>query len=311
MRSKKIALFLSITLGFSSIAAGAAKAETYVKFTGTIRFTSGLNSPERTSVLVTGANGLSISTKVLSDGTYQLVFPARDKVKVVLLYWGLLADEIALEKRTSQDVELSNWQTEVSALQDRSLDFVFPKPFKLSVKVVDAQNNLIPDALIRPRNFDSKLVSVVNAAGNIWTGSQNWSGDSGGGLVSKNGEFDVWNYPLSDFGGIEVELKGTTYLVSRSVPFPLKSVTSVKYCLPINFGASRTLPTDCLAADSDQRGSVEKAAAEAFDSINNAQQNLQDQLKKLSAKVCKKGKLTKKVNIKSKCPSGYKQVKPN
>jgi hypothetical protein len=306
VRSKKVALIFALLLAFTGASFEAASAETYVQFTGKISFASGVNDPGRTYVLVLGDNGLSISTQVRSDGTYQLIFPARNKVKVVLNYRGLLAGETSMEKRTSQDVDISNWQTEISAMQDRSLDFVFPKPFKLNVKVVDAQNNLIADSLIRPRSFDSKLVSIVNSTGNTWTGSQNWSDDSGGGLISKNGEFEIWNYPLSDFGGIEVQLRGTTYLVSRSVPFPLKGTTSVKYCLPINFGASRTLPTDCLAADSDQRDGAEKAAADAFDSINKAQQNLQDQLKKLSEKVCKKGKLTKKVSIKSKCPKGYK-----
>ena len=306
MRSKKIALFLSLILGFTSIAVGVAKAETYVKFTGTIRFASGLNSPERTSVLVQGENGLSISTKVLNDGTYQLVFPARKKVKIFLSYWGLQVDEILLEKRTIPDVQVSNWETEVSALQDRSIDFTFPAPFKLSVKVVDAQNNLVSDSLVRPRNYDSKLMSIVNTNGDLWTGSQNWSGEQGGGLISKNGEFEIWTYPFINFGGIEVQVKGTTNLVSRSVPFPLTSNTSVKYCLPINFSASRTLPADCLAADSDQRDGGQKAIAEAADSITKAQQELQDKLKQLSQKVCKKGKLTKKVNIKSKCPKGYK-----
>ena len=306
MRSKKVALILALLLAFTGASFEAASAESYVQLTGKISFASGMNDPARTYVLVLGDNGLSISTQVRSDGTYQLIFPARKSVKIVLNYRGLLAGETSIEKRTSQDVEISGWQTEVSALQDRSLDFTFPKPFKLNVKVVDAQNNLIPDSLIRPRSFDSKLVNVVNLTGNTWTGSQNWSDDSGGGLISKNGEFEVWNYPLSDFGGIEVQLRGTTNLVSRSVAFPLKSATSVKYCVPINFGASRTLPSDCLATDSDQRDALEKAATEAFDASSKALDELTRKLNEATSKVCKKGKLTKKVSIKSKCPKGYK-----
>jgi hypothetical protein len=312
VRSKKVALSLSLLLAFTGASFEAARAETYVQFTGKISFASGVNDPGRTYVLVLGDKGLSISTQVRSDGTYQLIFPARKNVKIVLNYRGLLADETSIEKRTSQDVEISGWQTEVSALQDRSLDFIFPKPFKLNVRVVDAQNNLIPDSLIRPKSFDSKLVNVVNSTGNIWTGNQNWSDDSGGGLISKNGEFEVWNYPLSDFGGIEVHVRGTTNLVSRSVAFPLKDATSIKYCLPINFGASRTLPADCLAADSDQRAIGDKAAAEAFDATNKAIDELTQKMNDLKFKYCKKASAVKKIKIQSTCPRGYKVVKkPN
>jgi hypothetical protein len=290
-----------------------ARAEVYVKLSGKILTAAGSPVPEVTNVLLLGDKNFMISTRVLADGTYELTFPSQKRVKVYIQHRGLQSGEIEMEKRTSKDVQLSIWETETSVLQDRSLNFTYPAIFKLNVKVVDAQDNLIPNSLIVPLVFDSPLTSVTNLTGEVWKGTQNWSGDRGGGILSKTGEFEVWNYPLNNFAGIEASSGGPTFVKSRSIPFSLISETSIKYCLPINFGVSRTLPTDCLAADSDQRDAGQKAIAEAVDVItklqneaNKAQQEIQDKLKQVTKKICKKGKLTKKVNIKSKCPKGYK-----
>ena len=290
-----------------------ARAEVYVKLSGKILTATGSPVPEVTNVLLLGDKNFMISTRVSNDGTYQLIFPSQKNVKVSIGHYGVQRDESEVEKRTSQDVELSIWETEISALQHRELNFTYPGLIKLIVKVVDAQNNLLPNSLIIPNSFDSALQNVTSASGEIWKGTQNWSGDKGGALISKSGEFEVWNYPLKNFAGIEASSGGPTFVKSRSIPFSLISETSIKYCLPINFGVSRTLPTDCLAADSDQRDAGQKAIAEAVDVItklqneaNKAQQEIQDKLKQVTKKICKKGKLTKKVNIKSKCPKGYK-----
>jgi hypothetical protein len=306
MSTKKTAAFSVILLVLSILVANPAKAEVFVKLSGKILTSNGSPVPEITNVLLLGDKNFKISTRVSPEGTYQLIFSAQKNVKVYIQHYGANRDESEVEKRTTQDVELSIWETEINALQDRELNFTYPNLIKLSVKVVDAQNNLLPNSLIVPNSFDSALQSVTSATGEIWKGTQNWSGDKGGALISKSGEFEVWNYPFNNFAGIEARSGGPTYVTSRSIPFPLTSSTSVKYCLPINFGASRTLPADCLAADSDQRDSGQKAIAEAADSINKAQQELQDKLKQLTQKICKKGKLTKKVSIKSKCPRGYK-----
>jgi hypothetical protein len=306
MSTKKTAAFSVILLVLSILVANPAKAEVFVKLSGKILTSNGSPVPEITNVLLLGDKNFKISTRVSPEGTYQLIFSAQKNVKVYIQHYGANRDESEVEKRTTQDVELSIWETEINALQDLELNFTYPNLIKLSVKVVDAQNNLLPNSLIVPNSFDSALQSVTSATGEIWKGTQNWSGDKGGALISKSGEFEVWNYSLKNFAGIEVRSGGPIYVTSRSIPFPLTSSTSVKYCLPINFGASRTLPADCLAADADQRDIGQKAAAEAFDSINKAQQELQDKLKQLTQKICKKGKLTKKVSIKSKCPKGYK-----
>jgi hypothetical protein len=283
-----------------------ARAEVYVKLSGKILTATGSPVPEVTNVLLLGDKNFMISTRVSNDGTYQLIFPSQKNIRVSIGHYGVQRDESEVEKRTSQDVELSIWETEISALQDRELNFTYPGLIKLIVKVVDAQNNLLPNSLITPNSFDSALQNVTSASGEIWKGTQNWSGDKGGALISKSGEFEVWNYPLKNFAGIEVRSAGSTYVTSRSIPFPLVSNTSIKYCLPINFGASRTLPSDCLSAAADQRTPGQIAVEQSFDSINKAQQELQDKLKQLNQKVCKKGKLTKKVSIKSKCPKGFK-----
>jgi hypothetical protein len=283
-----------------------ARAEVYVKLSGKILTATGSPVPEVTNVLLLGDKNFMISTRVSNDGTYQLIFPSQKNIRVSIGHYGVQRDESEVEKRTSQDVELSIWETEISALQDRELNFTYPELIRLIVKVVDAQNNLLPNSLIIPNSFDSALQNVTSASGEIWKGTQNWSGDKGGALISKSGEFEVWNYPLKNFAGIEVRSAGPTYVTSRSIPFPLVSSTSIKYCLPINFGASRTLPSDCLSAAADQRTPEQIAVEQSFDSINKAQQELQDKLKQLNQKVCKKGKLTKKVSIKSKCPKGYK-----
>jgi hypothetical protein len=283
-----------------------ARAEVYVKLSGKILTATGSPVPEVTNVLLLGDKNFMISTRVSNDGTYQLIFPSQKNIRVSIGHYGVQRDESEVEKRTSQDVELSIWETEISALQDRELNFTYPELIRLIVKVVDAQNNLLPNSLIIPNSFDSALQNVTSASGEIWKGTQNWSGDKGGALISKSGEFEVWNYPLKNFAGIEVRSAGPTYVTSRSIPFPLVSSTSIKYCLPINFGASRTLPSDCLSAAADQRTPGQIAVEQSFDSINKAQQELQDKLKQLNQKVCKKGKLTKKVSIKSKCPKGYK-----
>ena len=306
LSSKRITSLCGFLLLFTLLVPNSAKAEVYVKLSGKILTATGTPVPERTNVLLLGDKNFTISTRVSGDGTYELIFPAQKSVKVYIQHYGLQSDESEMEKRTSQDVQLSIWETEISVQKDRVLNFNYPMPIKLSVKVVDAQNNLLPNSLIIPIVFDSVLQGVTTTSGEIWKGTQNWSGDKGGAIISKSGEFEVWNYPFKNFGGIEVRSDGPTFVKSRSVAFPLVSSTSIKYCLPINFGASRTLPADCLAADADQRDIVQKAADEAFDSINKAQQELQDKLKQLTQKVCKKGKLTKKVNIKSKCPKGYK-----
>lgn len=283
-----------------------ARAEVYVKLSGKILTATGSPVPEVTNVLLLGDKNFMISTRVSNDGTYQLIFPSQKNIRVSIGHYGVQRDESEVEKRTSQNVELSIWETEISALQDRELNFTYPGLIKLIVKVVDAQNNLLPNSLIIPNSFDSALQNVTSASGEIWKGTQNWSGDKGGALISKSGEFEVWNYPLKNFAGIEVRSAGPTYVTSRSIPFPLVSNTSIKYCLPINFGASRTLPSDCLSAAADQRTLEQIAVEQSFDSINKAQQELQDKLKQLNQKVCKKGKLTKKVSIKSKCPKGFK-----
>jgi hypothetical protein len=309
--SKRIASLCGFLLLFTILVPNPAKAEVFVKLSGKILTATGSPVPERTNVLLLGEKNFLISTRVSGDGTYDLIFPAQKLVKVYIQHYGLQSDESEMEKRTSQDAQLSIWETEISVQKDRVLNFSYPMPIKLSVKVVDAQNNLLPNSLIIPRVFDSVLQSITTATGEIWKGTQNWSGDKGGAIISKSGDFEVWNYPLKNFGGIEVRSEGPTFVKSSSVPFPLVSNTSIKFCLPIDFGASRTLPADCLAADSDQRDLGQKVVEEAVDAINKAQQDLQDRLKKISEKVCKKGKLTKKVSIKSKCPKGYKQVKPN
>ena len=304
--TKKITTFSLIFLVLPILVNNPAKAEVFVKLSGKILTSNGSPVPEITNVMLLGDKNFTISTRVSLEGTYQLIFSAQKNVKVYIQHYGANRDESEVEKRTSQDVELSIWETEISALQDRELNFTYPSLIKLNVKVVDAQNNLLPNSLIIPNSFDSALQNVTSASGEIWKGTQNWSGDKGGALISKSGEFEVWNYPLKNFAGIEVRSGGSTYVTSRSIPFPLVSNTSIKYCLPINFGASRTLPSDCLPAAADQRTPEQIAIEQSFDSINRAQQELQDKLKQLNQKVCKKGKLTKKVSIKSKCPKGYK-----
>ena len=306
MISKRVASLWGFLLLFTILVPNPAKAEVYVKLSGKILTATGSPVPEITNVLLLGDKHFKITTRVLTDGTYELTFPSQKKVKVYIQHYGLQSGEIEMEKRTSKDVQLSIWETEISVLQDRSLNFTYPAIFKLNVKVVDAQDNLLPNSLIVPLAFDSPLKSVTNLTGEVWKGTQNWSGDRGGGILSKSGEFEVWNYPFNNFAGIEARSGGPTYVTSRSIPFPLVSSTSIKYCLPINFGASRTLPSDCLSAAADQRTPGQIAVEQSFDSINKAQQELQDKLKQLNQKVCKKGKLTKKVSIKSKCPKGYK-----
>ena len=203
MSTKKTAAFSVILLVLSILFVNQAKADVFVKLSGKILTSNGSSVPEITNVLLLGDKNFKISTRVSGDGTYELVFPPQKSVNVYIQHFGANRDESEVEKRTSQDVELSIWETEINALQDRELNFAYPSLIKLSVKVVDAQNNLLPNSLIIPNSFDSALQSVTSASGEIWKGTQNWSGDKGGALISKSGEFEVWNYPLKNFAGIE------------------------------------------------------------------------------------------------------------
>lgn len=256
-RNRRLLLVLVVLLSFvlqSQIR--IAQATTYVKVSGVLTNYKGefLKAP---TGLILRSGGKTVATATLNErGYYEAFFPESEKVELTFLV--LLDPESTYSPKPElDDVAFSSWKTTLPGIKDLVVNFKLPKPVKATISVVDAQDQLIPESWISQVNGNPPHNNFEDTNGYIWDGIQRWSGSSGR-WISKTGVFTFYYYPTDKFDGVRF---GKTELPSYfSGDFPLLSEKSIKLCVPVNFGATRTMPANCF----NEEWAAAKAAADAI-----------------------------------------------
>jgi hypothetical protein len=219
----------------------SANATNYVRFTGKLSNYAGEFLKPPTTVIVNG-----ISSPINSEGVYEIYFPSSEKAKLTFVVYqegygdtneGVISTKI-------EDVVFSNWSSEVSGNSDQVINFKLPKPINVNLTIQDAQGISIPNSWIIQADGNQAHNPYSDVEGRIWTGIQRWNGSITR-WTSPTGSFSFWMYSTENHRGVTFgKDKNTTY---SSPSFAIESSKSLKLCVPINFGSSRVLPSDCYS----------------------------------------------------------------
>jgi hypothetical protein len=152
------------------------------------------------------------------------------------------------------------------------LVFKLPKPTLVRVEVVDAQNNPLPNYTIRS---DTSLNHYLDYSG----GTKKTQGEFPlgyqipwrcGFMSSKDATNTFAIYPgassLRSNTSIYARVLIDGKAITKSLDLEFSDYQLLKFCIPINFGATLDLPDDCtekvLAKAAAEKAAAEKAAAE-------------------------------------------------
>jgi hypothetical protein len=266
------------------------------------------------------------------DGTYSLGAPINTPVEIQI-------------SGTSTGMSAS-WRRAYIFSKDTSLNLVIPVGLKLSGQIVDAQGNALPLAdvnMVKGKMDPTK----ISSDGSLWEGEYQIPVTQ----ADSKGIFSLYVYPTKDINrSVSLQIKGYVPAYSWvSSEFLVDGPMNFTVCIPLNFGAEKTLPKNCTedqaaynqriisernaAAELKAKQEAEakaaaekiiadtKAAADAKAAADKIVQDAKIEAARILAAAkaaavkkttitCIKGKLTKKVTaVKPKCPTGYKVKK--
>jgi hypothetical protein len=255
-RKRLLAIIVFVLLIFQS-ELKFAQATTYVKLSGVLTNYKGefLKAP---TGLILRSGGKTVATATLNErGYYEAFFPESEKVELTFLVYQSDFGSVQGPSPDFDDVIFSNWSTTLVGTKDLVVNLQLPKPVRVDIKIVDAQDQLIPESWISEVNGNAAHNKYVDANGYEWAGIQRWNGSSIR-WTSKTGLFLFYYYPTDKFDGVRF---GKTEIPSYfSGDFPLLSEKSIKLCVPVNFGPTRTMPANCF----NEEWAAAKAAADAI-----------------------------------------------
>lgn len=273
---KKLATLLALSLGFSI---QPAVADEFVQLSGQIKPPSGFELVAGGIVVEDG----QYTATADESGKYEVIVDKGQDVKVT--FTSRLRDASA-PSDDSIDV-FSNWSSSIDLESSRVLDLSIPKPNRVSLRFVDAQDQKLNLVRFSDAAFNQEHNGTFQS-GTSWTGIQRLLVNKerpGWGPWTSNGYaevliFDTTNFEGFGYQGFEFgyELEGLGYATpyATSSHFPVNGDMDLKLCSPVRFGEDMTMPSDCLQTRSQQleQGQVEEnpeepaVADEAVVSIN-------------------------------------------
>jgi hypothetical protein len=312
----KVAL-LALSLSTSLLLpVNLANAASFAEYSGKIVQSDG-------TPFVQGTAKCNQTQAVLSnaDGTYKIICDTSSELEFKLYnfaFTGQRCEIITLDPKYVRQAILS---VDLKKLSSTSFSVTMPTPITISLSLVDAQNNPIPDYYLSQRRgeddsgWDNFLFSFKTPEGVDLQGVQYIT--AGCTYFAKSNPVVFALYPEPFLGSL------TIYANTNRTPVAQRGITNsgplygtnsqvIKMCMPVNFGTSLTLPPDCYDGK-DVKAARDKAARDKAAADRAAiEQAARDKAasEKKQTITCLKGKLTKKVTaIKPKCPSGYKLKK--
>ena len=251
-------LLLLFTLSFTiaPLTAFQAYGTNYVKVEGILTNYKGehLAAPTYINARVQGQPAASVTVGKL--GYYELFIQPSEKVELTIVVLQGPHNSATGPQEPFDDVVFSNWSTTLKVERDSVVNFQLPKPIKVKVSIVDAQDQPVPNSWMVESNGNPPHNPITDFSGLTWKGIQRWNG-SVVRFISQTGQFTFYYYPTNSFDGVRYGLTKTPSYFSGD--FPLLRDTEIKLCLPINFGANRTTPADCY----NETWATAKAIADA------------------------------------------------
>jgi hypothetical protein len=334
MELKKKSIFvtglLSLSL-FAGVQTEAANSATFAEYSGKILKSDG-------TAFMTGVAQCNQSKANLSstDGTYKIICDTSGSI--IFTLYNFIDSLDSCDYFESLDVKSASqvkFYVDLKNVSGTTFSVTMPAPITISLTVVDAQDKPIIGYSLQPRRqadnsgwdeFDFKFTTTE---GIKLQGSQNLR--RGCGFRAKSNPVIFALYP-GDFLGSLTVYASSTYTaaeqrgMTNSGPIYGFNSQSIKVCIPVNFGASLTLPADCydgkavmasvIKAERDkaaaERAALEKVARDkaALDRAAEAERVAAQKAATMAKKTtvtCVKGKVSKKVtSVNPKCPSGYK-----
>ena len=237
-------LLLLFTLSFTiaPLTAFQAYGTNYVKVEGILTNYKGehLAAPTYINARVQGQPAASVTVGKL--GYYELFIQPSEKVELTIVVLQGPYNSATGPQEPFDDVVFSNWSTTLKVERDSVVNFQLPKPIKVKVSIVDAQDQPVPNSWMVESNGNPPHNPITDFSGLTWKGIQRWNGSTVR-FISQTGQFTFYYYPTDSFDGVNYGLSKTPSYFSGA--FPLLKETEIKICLPINFGASRTMPENC------------------------------------------------------------------
>lgn len=249
MRKFQVVIFMSLALLFPQ---GIAVATTYAEVSGRITSSDGtpITTPAYINLIVKGSNTQS---NLNANGQYSVNVPINTNFELIVVIFQKEEDDDQLIATNGirTKVGFSNWSTSVSGIsEDKRIDLQIPLAFRISIKVTDAQSNVLSNIGLKQIDGNQMHDDYVYG-GRIWAGIQGFSSRHQV-IYSTSGQFVFYAYKASFFKGYrywqfkDMDDRAATSGFLETPSFSLSSDENIQICLPVNFGASRATPASCL-----------------------------------------------------------------
>jgi LysM repeat protein len=244
--SASILILFLLGLGFQPVS-----AQEFVRISGQISAPTGVVL-ESASVLF--ANG-QYSANADGSGNYEVIVPKGLTSEFVFLTT-IRSEGVSKEKAQPT---FANWKTLVTFHESRTLDFAVPKPNKVSIRFVDAQDQPLTLVKLRELNGNDQH-DPISESGFTWTGLHRLADPvnrPGWGAWSETGYLDILLFDDSQHqgfshSGFEFEGRGKNTPPGFTAKFRVSPNMEIKLCHAVNFGPSLTFPSGCFMTRAEQ-----------------------------------------------------------
>lgn len=190
------------------------------------------------------------------DSAFQIVCPSKTNQSIGVLFRSNNCPKLSTNFGRTDCVPQGSFAGTIDATQNRQVTVRIPNVSQLSVKVVDAQNRPIDlNYIYGPSSWTNGVGQAKGQSDGLQWSLTSILSDQGSSIKTVRGETQFVFYGPSQISGIQVESPGSPQVVN-SGPIDVNLTKSIKICVPINFGASNTMPSDCYDGNKVNDASV-------------------------------------------------------
>ena len=234
-----ITLFLVL---ISSNLNSNANAADFAEISGTVKNFEGVPQQVQVRLATSWMQQTNYISNSDASGKFRMLVPTG--MQTLRISHGVL--DTKDQKVTNGIAEVENWTLVSGAIEIKDgMDFqiTLPQKVRLNLTLVDAQNNLLPNTYVFDMGtMDGKSSTLVSITDNYRI---NWQGRQSIGLVrSSTGNYQITMYPSSS-SNFRYVLLPDPRLFEDVANVRVYSEKSLKLCFPVNFGASKSTPSDC------------------------------------------------------------------
>jgi hypothetical protein len=241
--SKLLSIFIGSMMVLTLLSSPPASASEFTRVSGIIKPPKGA---ELKDAFVSVNNG-AFRAVAKPDGSYEIVLPKNQEVE---FYFVLHHAPIAPIDETTVWT-FSNWRAILKFSTETRLDFQMPDTYNLRITFADANNDPLPLVGLEEQNLNQKHSGSVQG-GVSWTGIQRIAKetfDTGG--TTRTSTIAASMFPTDKhFGfayrGLVQKGVGLATPQQYSGVFKIAGDVSLKFCIPVRFGAELSLPKDCF-----------------------------------------------------------------